>query len=130
MNLRAQLAAVAFGLSTTTAWAGPYTTFTYQGSLANNGSAANGAYSMRFKLFDALAGGSQVGSTVTFVSQSVADGLFAVELDFGAQDFSTDQTGSRLLLMALHSRLVWQSQLRHSLSKPEAYLSMTITASV
>jgi Chaperone of endosialidase len=67
------------------------TTFTYQGSLLNNGALANGSYSMRFKLYDSLAGGSQVGSTFIINPQPVVDGLFTAELDFGAQSFSIDQ---------------------------------------
>lgn len=67
------------------------TSFTYQGELKESGAPANGMYNMDFMLFDALAGGSQVGSTATFISESVADGLFNVELDFGAQDFSGEQ---------------------------------------
>jgi Chaperone of endosialidase len=86
-----EIVLLAVAIAVTQAHAQTDTTFTYQGSLMNNGSPANGSYSMRFKLYDSLAGGSQVGSTVTFISQSVAEGLFAVELDFGAQAFSTEQ---------------------------------------
>jgi hypothetical protein len=59
------------------------TAFTYQGSLTDNGSPANGDYDFRFQLYDAATGGSQVGSTVALEDVSVADGLFTVRLDFG-----------------------------------------------
>jgi hypothetical protein len=36
------------------------TTFTYQGRLADTGSAANGVYDLRFALYDALSGGAQM----------------------------------------------------------------------
>lgn len=58
--------------------------FTYQGHLKNGGSPANGSFAMDFKLFDALAGGTQIGSTVSLPAVSVANGLFTVSLDFGA----------------------------------------------
>jgi hypothetical protein len=35
-------------------------------------------------LYDALTDGNQVGSTVTQADLAVSDGLFAVDLDFGA----------------------------------------------
>ncbi len=67
------------------------TTFTYQGSLRESGAAANGSFNMDFSLLDALSGGSQVGSTVSVNGQGVADGLFSVELDFGANAFDGSQ---------------------------------------
>jgi Chaperone of endosialidase len=67
------------------------TAFTYQGELKEAGAPANGSYSMRFKLFDAIAGGNQIGSTFIINPQEVADGLFAAGLDFGTQDFSNGQ---------------------------------------
>jgi len=67
------------------------TTFSYEGALMESGNAASGSYSMEFTLFDALAGGSQVGSTVTIAAQAVSDGRFSSQLDFGPQDFSGTQ---------------------------------------
>ena len=37
------------------------TTFTYQGRLIDGGIAANGAYDLRFRLFDAATGGAKWG---------------------------------------------------------------------
>ncbi len=70
------------------AWAAPLfattgTAFTYQGSLQDGGSPANGAYDFQFLLFNAATAGSQVGSTVTLNDVNVVNGLFTVQLDFG-----------------------------------------------
>jgi hypothetical protein len=61
--------------------------FTYQGRLLDGGNPANGTYDLRFTLFDALTGGSQVGSPLTLSSQTVTNGLFTVTLDFGTTAF-------------------------------------------
>ncbi len=64
------------------------TAFTYQGRLADGGSPATGAYDFEFRLYDALTGGGQVGSAVTRDDVPVSNGLFTVELDFGAGAFT------------------------------------------
>ena len=61
--------------------------FLYQGRLNDGGNAANGSYDMQFKLFDALAGGNQIGSTQSNAAVAVSAGTFAVSLDFGANAF-------------------------------------------
>ena len=63
------------------------TAFTYQGQLRDGGTNANGVYAMTFKLFDAASDGSQIGGTLTS-SPSLANGLFTVNLDFGAGAFN------------------------------------------
>ena len=67
------------------------TVFTYQGQLKQSGSPASGAFNMDFKLYDALTIGNQVGPTLFFNGMfgnpppvSVTNGLFTVQLDFGA----------------------------------------------
>src|SRR5690554_369979 len=60
------------------------TSFTYQGRLTDGGSPANGSYDFEFRLYDALDGGAQVGSTITKENVTVTDGHFTVLLDFGA----------------------------------------------
>src|SRR5215470_6606450 len=62
--------------------------FTYQGKLSDSGTAANGNYDFQFKLYDALSSGTQQGTTVTLNSVAVTNGIFAVNLDFGAAVFS------------------------------------------
>jgi hypothetical protein len=61
--------------------------FTYQGRLLEAGSPANGSYDFRFSLHDAATGGNQVGSVVILNSETVTDGLFTVQLDFGSSAF-------------------------------------------
>jgi hypothetical protein len=61
------------------------TSFTYQGNLNTSGTPANGNHDFEFALFDALAAGTQLGSTLTRTNVAVADGIFAVTLDFGTQ---------------------------------------------
>ena len=68
----------------------PSTAFTYQGALADNGTPTNGPTSMSFKLWDAAAGGSQVGSTINSVI-NVDNGVFSESLDFGAASYAANQ---------------------------------------
>lgn len=88
-HLLAVLGLVLF-LATTSAapYAGALATvgtgFTYQGRLKEGGVPAHGAYDFQFSLFDAVSGGSQIGSTVTQDDVSVSNGLFTVQLDFGS----------------------------------------------
>ncbi len=60
------------------------TAFGYQGRLREGGQPAAGNYDLRFILFDAESGGSQVGSSVTNTGVVVTDGLFTTVVDFGA----------------------------------------------
>jgi hypothetical protein len=64
------------------------TAFTYQGRLEDAGAPANGTYDLRFLLYDADVGGSQVGSILFKEDISVANGLFTVSLDFGSDVFA------------------------------------------
>jgi hypothetical protein len=63
------------------------TAFTYQGRLTDSGGAANGQYDLEFKLYDGVTGGTQQGSTVTLEDVAVTNGVFTVQLDFGAAVF-------------------------------------------
>ena len=67
-----------------TAWA-QTTGFTYQGNLRNGGTAANGSYDFELLLFDAAAGGTQIGTTLQRSEVSVVNGTFSLHLDFGGQ---------------------------------------------
>src|SRR5215467_4903369 len=62
------------------------TAFTYQGKLIDSGNPANGSYDLQFKLFDTatVGTGTQQGSTVTVSNVIVSNGIFTVQLDFGA----------------------------------------------
>jgi hypothetical protein len=57
--------------------------FTYQGQLNTGSGPANGQYDFQFLLFDALTGGTQVGTTQTSTNVTVANGLFTLQIDFG-----------------------------------------------
>src|SRR5688572_12569484 len=63
---------------------GQSTGFSYQGSVNVAGAPANGNYDFEFVLFDALSAGNQVGSVLPRNNVAVANGIFAVQLDFGA----------------------------------------------
>ena len=59
------------------------TAFTYQGRLSDSGNPANGGYDLRFKLYNDVTNGNQVGPTLTNSATIVSNGLFVVALDFG-----------------------------------------------
>jgi len=62
--------------------------FTYQGTLADNGSPVNDNYDLQFGLFDCPTDGAQVGTAITVPNVSVSAGIFTVTLDFGAGSFN------------------------------------------
>lgn len=64
------------------------TAFTYQGRLtdaANPNGSGGGSYDFQFSLFDV--GNSQIGAIVSKPNVTVTNGIFTVELDFGANAF-------------------------------------------
>jgi len=63
------------------------TGFTYQGRVADSGTPVNGNYDLQFALWNSLSGGAQVGSTQTLNAVAVSNGVFTVNLDFGANAF-------------------------------------------
>src|SRR5215813_3136506 len=67
------------------------TALTYQGRLQDGGANANGSYDLQFTLWDSLSGGSQQPQpspvTVTKSSVVVVNGVFTLQLDFGATAF-------------------------------------------
>ena len=63
------------------------TAFTYQGQLTNDGAPVNDLCNFTFELMDAVSGGNTL-ATVNKSGVSVSDGLFTVELDFGASAFN------------------------------------------
>lgn len=69
------------------------TAFTYQGELSDGGSPAAGTADLRFRLYDAASGGTQVGPTLAANAVSLTSGRFNVSLDFGSVF-----TGNRLWL--------------------------------
>ncbi|MBX3266915.1 MAG: tail fiber domain-containing protein [Acidobacteria bacterium] len=63
------------------------TAFSFQGKLSDGGIPANGSYDLQFRIYDSLAGGTQVGSSVGISGVIATGGIFSVELDFGAGAF-------------------------------------------
>ena len=67
------------------------TAITYQGSLDDGGNPATGAYDFRFRLYDALSGGVQLGEVIVN-GVVVENGRFTVQLDFGANAYAAQAT--------------------------------------
>lgn len=83
---------IAMIFSAALAFAGGGTALTYQGRLLDAGQPANGMFNVDFSLWDDPVAGSQVGSTIIFNDLPITDGLFTVEIDFGANAFdNTDR---------------------------------------
>ncbi|MDX1971637.1 MAG: hypothetical protein SFY68_03800 [Candidatus Sumerlaeia bacterium] len=83
--------------------------FTYQGTLVNDGVPANGNYNFEFLLYTAATGGTQIGATQSAVNVPVSNGFFTLALDFGSDPFKGDRrfleirsapTGTPLSLLA------------------------------
>ncbi|MBU0616194.1 MAG: hypothetical protein KKI02_00605, partial [Planctomycetes bacterium] len=66
------------------------TAFTYQGELKDAGLPADSDYDFVFRLFDDPNSGAQIGSDFPVDDWPVTDGLFTVEVDFGAGVFTSD----------------------------------------
>jgi len=82
----ATLAALSLGGSALAAPLG--TSFTYDGSLTDNGMPATGSYDLEFTLYSAASGGSAVAGPVTKPAQVVSNGMFTTVLDFGSSAFT------------------------------------------
>ena len=67
------------------------TAFTYQGRIAQTGTAVTGLLDFEFQLYDAALVGSPVGAAIPLADVSCSNGLFTVTLDFGAAAFNGDQ---------------------------------------
>lgn len=61
--------------------------FSYQGYLIVKGEPADGFYDFRFRLYDAVSVGTQIGSTVEFDDVPVSEGVFTVDIDVGGPAF-------------------------------------------
>jgi hypothetical protein len=64
------------------------TAFTYQGTLADGGSPANGTYDLTFSLFYTNATGVAVAGPVTNSATPASNGLFTTSIDFGSTVFN------------------------------------------
>src|SRR5690349_18657165 len=71
--------------------------FTYQGQIVQNGAPVTGTVTLRFSLWDAASGGTQIGSSQVISNVTATNGLFMVQLNdalpsgqFGANAFNGD----------------------------------------
>jgi hypothetical protein len=85
--MRAWLAAALLAAAATPALAQPTTAFTYQARLTDGAAPASGAHQFQFRLFTAVTGGTQVGTSLSGLVVTVNEGLFTVTLDFGSAAF-------------------------------------------
>jgi hypothetical protein len=60
------------------------TAFTYQGRMIDNGTAATGAYDLKFSLFNAYTNGTAISFPQTNFATGITNGLFTSTLDFGS----------------------------------------------
>lgn len=63
--------------------------FNFQGRLNDGTNPANGSYDMQFRLFNAITGGTQIGSVAERPNTTLINGVFSVNLDFGATAFNS-----------------------------------------
>ena len=75
-------------LTAANAFAQTTTAFNFQGRLNDGTNAANGRYDLQFRLYDALTGGSPIGTVVSRANTTFVNGIFSVTLDFGATAFN------------------------------------------
>ncbi|HCA59351.1 MAG TPA: hypothetical protein DEP46_15380, partial [Blastocatellia bacterium] len=61
------------------------TAISYQGKLSSGGADANGPHDLKFRLYDAQSGGTQLGTEILLDDVIVSAGVFTVSLDFGNQ---------------------------------------------
>ncbi|HVF46556.1 MAG TPA: tail fiber domain-containing protein [Pyrinomonadaceae bacterium] len=88
-SLGRQLAGAVFAALLFTVMINAQTTlFKFETKLPNEVTPATDVYQMEFKLFDAAAGGTQVGATNVVGAVDVQNRSFSVWLDFGAAAFS------------------------------------------
>lgn len=74
------------------------TAFNFQGRLNDGANPANGNYDLRFKLFDAIVGGTELGS-IDRPNLQLINGVFSTALDFGPLAFQN--SGDRFLEIAV-----------------------------
>lgn len=83
--------ATLIALAAGTAHAQVSTAFSYQGQLTASGAPVNAPADLRFSLFTAAIGGTQVGTTITRNAVGVNNGLFSTPVDFGVNPYTTNQ---------------------------------------
>lgn len=86
-SLAALLAAAAITVLAPAALGQGTTSFTYQGSLMDNGAPANGEYDIQARLFTTEAGAIMVGAVQCFNDVQVVDGLFNIYPSFSSEQY-------------------------------------------
>ncbi len=82
-----------FAALTADAAFGQGNSFSFQGRLNDGTNPANGSYDLQFRLYDAIAGGTQIGAVVSRPNTTLINGVFSVALDFGATAKPTSHIG-------------------------------------
>ena len=100
------------------------TAFTYQGHLLNNGANVNGTNGLIFTLYPAITGGAAVTTPITN-SVAVSNGLFTVNLDFGAGAFNG---GARWLDIAVSNGTANVELSQRTQVLPTPYATFAATA--
>ncbi len=62
--------------------------FNFQGRLNDGTNPANGSYDLQFRLFNAITGGTLIGTVAERPNTGLINGVFSVNLDFGATAFN------------------------------------------
>ncbi len=88
---RTAVLAVTIGVGAAFAGSPVGAAFTYQGQLKQGGVPYSGSADFEFVLFDAASEGNLIGSAVNLSGVEVVNGLFNVELDFGAEAFDGEE---------------------------------------
>lgn len=104
--------------------------FNYQGKLTDTGSPANRDYDFEFKLYTALSGGSQVGSTLMRSNIAVTNGQFEVTLDFGGSAFPGADRFLEISVRPSGGSFTMLSPRQQILSAPYAIRSSNATSAI
>ena len=91
MKLKAAIASVVLSFAGAAIAAPVDPSITYQGQLQNGGSAAAGDVDLKFRLYDAMTGGAQIGTEQLWTVTLDSEGRFVVDLDFGPGAFAGDE---------------------------------------
>lgn len=92
MSFRSVLAALSIGIFGGVSVAQPInSTFTYQGELRDADVPVEGLYDLRFRLYEGLGSGLQIGPTICVNDVGITDGTFSVDLDFGTVFFGSNR---------------------------------------
>lgn len=102
------------------------TTFVYQGILQNGSSPASGLYDVQVELYDAAAGGNNLGNN-TITAVPVTNGLFMISLNFGANPFQ-GQTLWLDIFVRTNGAAVWTELSPRQLITPVPYAIQAYTA--